>query len=123
MQIILAWRANHVLCVRAPIFIKARKWFEVLQTTMRSQTAVMTLGPGQSSGDQPEAHEGSDQVLLLVQGRLSALIGGKRSRLKAGDVVVIPPQVKTPVHQSGPGTGPSLSVSIRRRNTRQGRSG
>jgi len=63
---------------RANIY-QAKEWFRVLQTTKRSQTAVMTLGPGQSSGDEPEAHASSDQVLLLIHGELSAEIGGKRS--------------------------------------------
>ena len=45
-------------------------------------------------GDKPEAHASSDQVLLLIHGELSAEIGGKRSRMKAGDVVIIPPRVK-----------------------------
>jgi len=70
----------------------------------------MILGPGQASGDQPEAHEGSDQVLLLVQGRLSAVIGGRRSRLQAGDVVVIPPRVK---HKfTNPGKEPAVTFSV-----------
>jgi mannose-6-phosphate isomerase-like protein (cupin superfamily) len=73
---------------------RATEWFKVLQTTRRSQTAVMTLGVGQSTGEEPEAHENSEQVLLLIEGELSAEIGGKRSRMKAGDVVVIPPRVK-----------------------------
>jgi mannose-6-phosphate isomerase-like protein (cupin superfamily) len=73
---------------RANIY-RAKEWFKVLQTTKRSQTAVMTLSPGQSSGDEPE-----DQVLLLIQGELSAEIGGKRSRMKAGDVVIIQPRVE-----------------------------
>jgi mannose-6-phosphate isomerase-like protein (cupin superfamily) len=87
---------TRLLCMpaqRANIY-RPKEWFKVLQTTKRSQTAVMTLGSGQSSGDTAEAHEGSEQVLLLVEGELTAEIGGKRSRMKAGDVVVIPPRVK-----------------------------
>jgi hypothetical protein len=30
---------------------KAKKWFEVLQTGERSQTAIMTLEPDKSTGD------------------------------------------------------------------------
>jgi mannose-6-phosphate isomerase-like protein (cupin superfamily) len=78
---------------RANIY-RAKEWFRVLQTTKRNQTAVMTLDPGQSSGDGPEAHASSDQVLLLIHGELSAEIGGKRSRMKSGDVVIIPPRVQ-----------------------------
>lgn len=61
----------------------------------------MKLGPGQTTSDEPEAHEKSDQVLLLVAGKLSAEIGGKRSRLKAGDAVIIPPRVKHRFTNSG----------------------
>ena len=75
------------------IFRKA-KWFEVLKTTERSQVAIMKLGPGQSTGNEPEDHKKSDQVLLVVEGQLSAEIDGKRSRMKAGDFVTIPPCTK-----------------------------
>jgi len=80
---------------------RVKEWFEVLQTTKRSQTAVMKLGPGQSSGETAEAHQGSDQVLLLLEGELSAEIGGRRSRLKVGDAVVIPPGTKHKFTNSG----------------------
>src|SRR5262245_11232283 len=73
---------------------RAKEWFKVLQTTPRTQTAVMKLSPGQATGDEPEAHKRSDQVLLLIEGELSADIAGKRSRMKAGDVIVIPPRTK-----------------------------
>jgi mannose-6-phosphate isomerase-like protein (cupin superfamily) len=73
---------------------RPKDWFAVLRTTRRSQTAVMTLGPGQATGPEPEAHRGSEQILLLVEGELTAEIGGKRSRVKTGDVVIIPPRVK-----------------------------
>ena len=78
---------------RANIY-RAKEWFKVLQTTPRTQTAVMKLGPGQATGDEAEAHKSSDQVLLLVEGELAAEIAGTRSRIKAGDVVVIPPRTK-----------------------------
>jgi mannose-6-phosphate isomerase-like protein (cupin superfamily) len=73
---------------------RVSEWFKVLQTTPRTQTAVMKLGQGQATGERPEAHEESDQVILLVTGELAAEIGGKRSRMKAGDVVIVPPRVK-----------------------------
>ena len=44
----------------------------------------MKLGPGQATGEEPEGHENSDQVLLLVAGELSAEIGGERFRMKVG---------------------------------------
>ena len=71
----------------------AKDWFEVLQTGEKSQTAMMTLGPGKSSGEK-EGHEKSDQVLLLLEGELAGEIGDEKARLKKGDVLLIPSGVK-----------------------------
>ena len=73
---------------------KAKAWFEVLQTSERSQTAVMTLAPGKSSGEKVEAHDGSDQVLLILEGELTGEVGDDRQSLKRGDVIMIPSGVK-----------------------------
>jgi mannose-6-phosphate isomerase-like protein (cupin superfamily) len=89
---------------------RAKEWFKVLQTTPRSQTAVMKLGPGQATGNEPEAHNASDQALLLIEGELAAEIAGVRSRMKAGDVVVIPPRTK---HKfTNPGDVPAITFSV-----------
>ena len=68
----------------------AQDWFQVLQTHQNCQTAVMTLNPGQSSGEKPEAHEKSEQVLLVIQGEVQAEISGEQRTLGKGDVVLIP---------------------------------
>lgn len=73
---------------------KAKKWFEVLQTGERSQTAMMTLEPDQSTGDKAEAHEKSDQVLLILEGELTGQVGNEYPSLKQGDVIIIPAGVK-----------------------------
>ena len=73
---------------------EAKDWFEVLQTSERSQTAMMTLAPGKSSGEKAEAHEGSDQVLLVLQGELTGEVGNENLTLKKGDVIIIPSGVK-----------------------------
>ena len=73
---------------------KAEEWFEVLQTGERSQTAMMTLVPGDSIGEQAEAHEKSDQVLLMMEGELTGEVGDERPKLKKGDVIIIPAGVK-----------------------------
>ena len=72
----------------------AKDWFEVLQTSERSHTAMMTLAPGKSSGKKAEAHEGSDQVLLVLQGELTGEVGNENLTLKKGDVIIIPSGVK-----------------------------
>jgi mannose-6-phosphate isomerase-like protein (cupin superfamily) len=73
---------------------EAEEWFEVLQTRERSQTAMMTLQPGDATGEKAEAHEKSDQVLLMLEGELSGEVGNERPHLKKGDVTIIPAGVK-----------------------------
>ena len=69
-------------------------WFEVLQTTERTQTAMMTLAQGEASGSSAEGHEKSDQVLLMLEGELAGEVGAERPTLRKGDVLVIPAGVK-----------------------------
>jgi len=67
----------------------ATEWFEVLQTSERTQTAMMTLAAGKTTGRKAEAHKQSDQVLLLLSGELSGTVGPETIRLKKGDVLLI----------------------------------
>jgi mannose-6-phosphate isomerase-like protein (cupin superfamily) len=71
-----------------------KAWFEVLETTTHSQTAVMNLKPGQASGEEKEAHETSDQILVVLDGEVLAEVGDERARLRTGDMVVIPAGVR-----------------------------
>lgn len=68
----------------------ATDWFEVLQTSDNSQTAIMNLAPGDASGKAMDAHDESDQVLLVLEGEVLAEVGEESARLREGDVVVIP---------------------------------
>lgn len=68
---------------------EATEWFEVLQTSERTQTAMMTLAPGDQTGRKAEAHEKSDQVLLMLSGKLSGTVGPETVELKKGDVLLI----------------------------------
>ena len=74
--------------------LDANEWFEVLQTTSRSQTAVMNLAPGQASGEDKEAHPESDQVLVVLEGEVLAEIGEDHAHMRRGDMVVIPAGVR-----------------------------
>ncbi len=82
----------------APMFVtnlqSAKEWFEVLQTGGQSQAAVMDLVPGQASGDDAESHPHSDQVLLVVEGEVLAVVAEDRARLHSGDVVIVPAGVQ-----------------------------
>ena len=79
----------------------ATEWFEVLQTSSRTQTAMMTLSPGDATGRKAEAHENSDQVLLMLSGKLSGTVGPETINLKKGDIVLI--RAGTPHHFKNPG--------------------
>lgn len=68
---------------------EAKEWFEVLQTSKRAQTAMMTLAPGASTGKKAEAYKKSDQILLMLKGKLTGRVGEEKVRLKKGDVLVI----------------------------------
>ena len=72
----------------------ASDWFQVLQTTERSQTAVMTLEPGAASEEKLSSHPGSDQVLFVVEGEVCADVSGETATIKAGDVVIVPAGAK-----------------------------
>ena len=67
---------------------KARKWFEVLQTSERSQTAMMTLASGDATGARAEAHEESDQALLMLGGELTGEVGDQRPSLKKATLLL-----------------------------------
>ncbi len=68
----------------------AEKFFKVLQTSARSQTATMVLAPGKSSGKKADEHPASEQVLLVLEGEILAEIGDEKQTLRKGDVVVVP---------------------------------
>jgi mannose-6-phosphate isomerase-like protein (cupin superfamily) len=89
---------------------KATSWFEVLQTTAQSQTAVMTLIPGGESGPEAESHEKSDQALFVVSGRLKGVIGEADVHLEEGDVVIVP--AGTPHRFYNDGEVPAVTFNV-----------
>jgi mannose-6-phosphate isomerase-like protein (cupin superfamily) len=68
-------------------------FFQVLQTSKKSQTATMTLAPGKSSGPKTNEHPKSEQVLLVLEGEILAEIGEEKITLRKGDVVIVPAKV------------------------------
>jgi len=63
--------------------------FKVLQTTDRTQLAMMTLPPGGTTGNE-EGLTDSDQVIYVVEGRIELTVGDEKRELRAGEVAVIP---------------------------------
>ena len=88
----------------------ASEWFDVLQTAERTQTAMMTLKPGDETGSQAEAHEKSDQVLLMLDGELSGEVDNERPSLKKDDVIIIPAGTKHRFVNRG--TKPAVTFNV-----------
>ena len=88
----------------------AKEWFEVLQTSERTQTAMMTLAPAEKTGHKAEAHEKSDQVLLILSGKLSGRVGPERVELKKGDILLI--RAGTPHRFENPGRERAMTFNV-----------
>ena len=84
------------------------RFFEVLQETERSQTAVMTIEPGEDAGPE-EAHAG-DQVVYVVEGEAILRIDDVEHRAEAGRCVLIPAGARHHVRNSG--AAPLFFLSI-----------
>lgn len=67
-----------------------RRFFKVLQTSTKTQTAMMTLRPGEESGPMGNDHPKSEQVVFVIEGQVVAEIAGSTATLKAGDSVTVP---------------------------------
>jgi quercetin dioxygenase-like cupin family protein len=61
---------------------------QTLQTTPKSQTVVFTI-PANFSADRENSHKG-DQVIYVIDGKVTARVSGKEQDLKAGDLLMIP---------------------------------
>ena len=75
------------------------RFFEVLQETDRSQTAVMTIGPGADAGPE-EVHE-ADQIIYVVDGEAIVSVGGETHQARSGACVLVPAGVRHHVKNSG----------------------
>ncbi|HJR02706.1 MAG TPA: cupin domain-containing protein [Methylomirabilota bacterium] len=75
-------------------------FFEVLQETARTQTAVMTIAPGRDGG--PEETHAGDQVVFVVEGEAIVTVEGIAHQARAGACVLIPAGTSHHVRNSGP---------------------
>jgi quercetin dioxygenase-like cupin family protein len=59
-----------------------------LQQTPQSQTVVFTI-PANFHADRENSHKG-DQIIYIIDGKVTARVSGKEQELKAGDLLMIP---------------------------------
>jgi mannose-6-phosphate isomerase-like protein (cupin superfamily) len=74
-------------------------FFRVLQETERSQTAVMTVAPGQDAG--PEETHAADQIVYVIEGEAELRLGPERLTAGPGALVVIPAGTRHHVRSVG----------------------
>ena len=84
------------------------RFFEVLQETSRTQTAVMTIGPGRDGG--PEETHAGDQIVYVIEGEGVVTIDGREHRAGAGTLVTIPAGANH--HVRNPGSTPLFIVTV-----------
>jgi mannose-6-phosphate isomerase-like protein (cupin superfamily) len=84
------------------------EFFRVLQETPRSQTAVMTIAPGQDGG--PEEMHTADQIIYVIEGEAELRIGPERVSAERGALVVIP--AGTAHHVRNVGSSPLFFLTV-----------
>jgi mannose-6-phosphate isomerase-like protein (cupin superfamily) len=84
------------------------KFFEVLQATERSQTAVMTIAPGHDAGP-AETHE-ADQIVYVVEGEAIVRVAEQEHHAKAGACILIP--AGTRHHVRNPAEQPLFFLTV-----------
>lgn len=78
---------------------EATERFEVLQTSKRSQSAMMTLASGASTGKKAEANRKSDQILLVQRGKLTGVVDPGESQSQERRRALDSGTSATPVHK------------------------
>jgi mannose-6-phosphate isomerase-like protein (cupin superfamily) len=68
--------------------------FHLLETTGRTQTATLTLSPGEATSAKPQLHPDSDQTVVMLEGEVVAEVGVEREILRSGQSLIIPAGVK-----------------------------
>ena len=89
---------------------ESESWFSVLQTGELSQSAVMSIGPGESSGPKENEHPQSEQVLYVIEGELHAEIGDRSFTMRAGDAAIVRRDV--PHRFTNRGRQPALTFNV-----------
>jgi mannose-6-phosphate isomerase-like protein (cupin superfamily) len=84
------------------------EFFRVLQQTARSQTAVMTIAPGEEAG--PEETHRADQIVYVVEGEAVVRVDGEEGHAAAGALILIPAGARH--HVRNPGRTPLFFVTV-----------
>lgn len=69
--------------------LRFTKGFRIAFANARAEAAEFVIPPGDSEGGPRNAHRGADQWMLVLDGRGTAIVNGKRRALRAGSLLLI----------------------------------
>ena len=75
--------------------------FRVAQGNRRSQAAEMVIAPGDAEGGSDNRHRGADQWLYVLSGTGTAIVNGKRHRLRRGSLLFIEGRERHQIKNTG----------------------
>jgi len=84
------------------------EFFQILQETERTQTAVMTIAPGRDGG--PEETHAGDQIVYVIEGEAIVTIEGEPHPARVGACALIPGGARH--HVRNPGAVPLFFLTI-----------
>ena len=84
------------------------QFFEILQQTARTQTAVMTIAPGRDGG--PAETHAADQIVYVIEGDAVVTIEGAEHHAGPGACALIPAGALH--HVRNPGSRPLFFLTV-----------
>jgi mannose-6-phosphate isomerase-like protein (cupin superfamily) len=90
------------------IFDFKGRFFQGLEETEQSQTAVMTIAPGADAG--PAEVHGGDQIIYIVEGEALVRVGEAERRVGPGALLTIPGGTRH--HVRNPGRIPLFFLTV-----------
>jgi mannose-6-phosphate isomerase-like protein (cupin superfamily) len=88
------------------------KGFRVVFGNRRAQAAEMVMAPGDAEGGRDNRHRGADQWLYVVAGSGLALVGGKKTRLRAGTILLLARGERHEIRNTGRAALRTLNVYV-----------
>lgn len=89
-----------------------RPGFRLSVANAKSQAAVMVLTMGGKEGGSDNFHKGADQWLYVVEGSGIAIVNGRKTRLKAGTIVLIEAGDRHEIRNTGRSLLKTVSVYV-----------
>ncbi len=94
------------------LHLRFGRGFQVVLGNRNSQSAQMTLGPGEKEGWPDNRHRGADQWLYVVSGSGLAIVNKQRIKLRGGMLVLIQRGDRHEVRNTGTTALKTLNIYV-----------